>query len=222
MNIGPVRVLALQQVEVTPTLRHIEIYTMGGLMTLLWHGPDDASRCVLAGGGAMGGLLGPANGFYHWLGENLAKDGIGMIRVAYRAPNDLDGCIGDMIAAGMLAEREGAEQFVTLGHSFGGAVALNCGLEPSPIGPSVKGVCTFATQSAGCENAELLGGKPLLMFHGDRDEILPVMASEVVHQLAGGMGELVVLPGAGHVLAENGAGEVLRERVPTWIRQVLG
>ena len=222
MNVGPLRVLAVQQVEITPTMRHVEIYTMTGLLTLLWHGPDDAERCVLAGGGAMGGLLGPANGFYHWLGEKLANEGIGMMRVGYRRPNDLDACIGDMVAAGMLAERQGAERFVTLGHSFGGAVAINVGLAPSPIGPSVKGVCTFATQSAGCEHADLLGGKPLLMFHGDRDEILPQFSSEVVHQMAGGTGELVILPGAGHLVGENGAAEVLRERVPAWVRSVFG
>ena len=221
MNVGPLRVLALQQVEITPTLRHVEIYTMTGLLTLLWHGPDDAQCCVLAGGGAMGGLLGPANGFYHWLGDELAADGIAMMRVGYRRPNDLDACIGDMVAAGMLAERQGAEHFVTVGHSFGGAVAINVGLEPSPIGPNVRGVCTFATQSAGCEHAALLGGKPLLMFHGDKDEILPQFASEVVHQIAGGTGELVILEGAGHILGENGAGQVLRDRVPSWIRTVL-
>jgi hypothetical protein len=58
------RVLAVQEKQVTPTMRHVEIYSMDGLLTLLWHGPPDAGDVVLLGGGAMGGLLGPAEGLY--------------------------------------------------------------------------------------------------------------------------------------------------------------
>ena len=54
MNVGPLRVLAVQSVEITPSLRHLEIFTMSGLVTMLWHGPDDADRVVLMCGGAMG------------------------------------------------------------------------------------------------------------------------------------------------------------------------
>jgi pimeloyl-ACP methyl ester carboxylesterase len=55
----------------------------------------------------------------------------------------------------------------------------------------------------------------MLLLHGDRDEILPAFASEVVHGLAGGHGELVILPGAGHLLAE--ASDELRTRLLAWI-----
>ena len=222
MNVGPLRVLAVQSVEITPSLRHLEIFTMSGLVTMLWHGPDDADRVVLMCGGAMGGLLGPADGLFHDLGVTLAHEGIGTIRVGYRRPNDLDACVGDLVAAAMLAEREGAERFVTIGHSFGGAVAVGAAIDPSPVAGAVRGVVTLATQSAGCEDAHLLGDRPFLLFHGDHDEILPPFASEVVHQLAGGKGEFVVLPGAGHIMRENGAGTVLRERLPGWIAAALG
>ena len=55
-------VLASQDVMLSPTLRHLELYTMRGLLTILWHEPEQAvgpspSAVVLAGG-AMGGLLG--------------------------------------------------------------------------------------------------------------------------------------------------------------------
>ena len=222
MNVGPLRVLAVQHVEITPELRHLEIFTMSGLVTMLWHGPDSAERVVLMCGGAMGGLLGPADGLYHDLGVTLAAQGIGSIRVGYRRPNDLDSCVGDVVAAAMLAEREGAERFVTVGHSFGGAVAVGAAIDPSPVAAAVRGIVTLATQSAGCEDAHLIGNRPFLLFHGDQDEILPAFASEVVHQLAGGHGELVVLPGAGHILRENGAGAVLRARLPGWISAAFG
>ena len=58
---------------------------MRGLLTVLWHGDPDAEAAVVLGGGAMGGLLGPADGFYHWLGEELRRAGERDRRAAGRA-----------------------------------------------------------------------------------------------------------------------------------------
>ena len=215
--------LAVQHVdmdEVPGGLRHVEIYTTSGLLTLLWHGPVRADRVVVCVGGAMGGLLGPANGLYHDLGLLLAAEGIGTMRVSYRAPNVLDACVGDAIAAAMMAEREGAERFVVLGHSFGGAVAVGTALPGSPVGDAVVGVCTLATQSAGCEGARALGARPFLLLHGDSDEILPAEASLMVQAIAG-TGDVEILAGAGHLLGENGADLALRTRVPAFIRSAF-
>src|SRR6478735_1724611 len=63
------RVIAVQEKAMTPTLDHVEMYTMEGLLTLLWHGPRDAHDVVLMCGGAMGGLLGPGEGVYQELGS---------------------------------------------------------------------------------------------------------------------------------------------------------
>ena len=87
------------------------------------------------------------------------------------------------------------------------------------VGPVVAGVVTFATQSAGCELAGGLAGRPLLLFHGDRDEILPLQASEVVRAIAG-HGDLVVLPNDGHLLANSDA--VMTEHLEAWLPPVLG
>jgi pimeloyl-ACP methyl ester carboxylesterase len=209
--------LARQEVRLAPGLRHLEVYTMRGLLTVLWHGDPDAPGVVVVGGGAMGGLLGPADGFYQWLGEELGTpgSGIGVLRVGWRKPNDIDRCTLDLLAVADLAARAGAVRFVTGGHSFGGAIAVRAGMA---MGTWVRGVVTFATQSAGCEEAGGLTA-PLLAYHGDRDELLPIMASEVVCQLAGGPAEVVVCEGAGHLLTE--AGDLLREQVPAWIRERL-
>jgi hypothetical protein len=210
-------VIGVQEAWVTPTLRHLELFGMRGLVTILWHGDPDAARVVLACGGAMGGLLGPADGLYHDLGTEMGARGIGFLRVGYRRPNDLEGCMVDLCAAADVAARCGARRFVTMGHSFGGAVAVTAALA---IGEPVAGVVTLATQSAGCEGAGGLAGKPLLMFHGEADELLPVAASEVVRAMAGGDGELVVIPGDGHLLRK--AGPMLRQRLTEWIPAVLG
>jgi pimeloyl-ACP methyl ester carboxylesterase len=209
------QVIASQEVEVTPGLRHIEIYTMGGLLTVLWHGPATVSRAVVACGGAAGGLLGPANGYYHRLGVKLADQGIAMLRVSYRRPNHLDDCCLDMAAAVQLAVGSDAEKVVTMGHSFGGAVAVRVGVALPDV---VAGVVTFATQSAGCEVAGGLGERPFLLFHGDRDEILPLEASAVVREIAG-HGDLVVLPNDGHLLGRSE--EIFAERIDSWLETVF-
>ena len=72
----------------------------------------------------------------------------------------------------------------------------------------------LSTQSAGCEVASELRETPLLLFHGTADEILPPETSAVVQALAG-QGEIVLLPGAGHLLSE--AADEIRERLIEWI-----
>jgi hypothetical protein len=214
-------VLASADVMVTPSLRHVELYTMRGLLTVLWHEPPagvepSASALVLCGG-AMGGLLGPADSLYHRLGLEWSARGVPVLRVSYRRPNDLELCALDVAAAVQLAASGGgAERVVVMGHSFGGAVAVRVGVGLHPL---VTGVVTFATQSAGCEVAAGLQGTPLLLFHGDRDEILPFEASAVVQAIAGS-GELVPLPGDGHLLVRSG--EVIWERLEQWLPGPLG
>jgi predicted alpha/beta hydrolase family esterase len=212
--------LASQDVMITEQLRHVEMYTMRGLLTILWHEPAEDRVAVPAAlvlcGGAMGGLLGPAEGLYHRLGVEWARRGMPVLRVSYRVPNDLDACCVDVAAAVQLAVGAGgAERVVVMGHSFGGAVAVRVGVGLHEV---VAGVVTFATQSAGCEVAGGLGTTPLLLFHGDRDEILPFESSEMVRMIAGA-GEVVRLPGDGHLLAKSG--DVIWERMEQWLPGVL-
>jgi len=212
-------VLARQDVELAPGLRHHEVYTRRGLLTVLWHEPPTgvvaAGAALVLCGGAMGGLLGPAGGLYQRLGETWGARGVPVLRVSYRQANDLDTCCLDVAAAVQLAVGTGAERVVVMGHSFGGAVAVRVAVGLDPL---VAGVVTFASQSAGCEVAGSLHGKPLLLFHGDRDEIVPFESSEMVRMLAGA-GELVRLPGDGHLLGKSG--DVLWERLEEWLPDVL-
>jgi pimeloyl-ACP methyl ester carboxylesterase len=207
--------LAVQEVEITAELVHIEVYTLRGLLTLLWHGARDARHVVVTCGGGMGSTLGPAHGVYHWLGTELAPLGIATIRVGYRKPNDLSRCMHDVTAACDLASRSGGRRFVVIGHSFGGAVAVQAGVV---LGEHCAGVVTLSTQSAGCECAAELGATPLLLLHGTADTILPPETSNVVQMLAG-HGEVVLLPGDNHLLTER-ADEV-RDRVCAFVVEQL-
>lgn len=210
--------MASQQVMVSPVLRHIELYTMRGLLSVHWHEPMGEVRdvAVVMGGGAMGGVLGPGDSLFHVLGEQLCARGIPSLRVSWRKPNDMDACCVDMAAAVQLAVGGGAERVVTMGHSFGGAIAIRTAVG---LPDMVAGVATFATQSAGCEVAGGLQGRPLLMFHGDSDSILPVEASEVVRAIAG-TGDLRIMPGDDHLLARSH--DAMLEGTLEWLDSVFG
>lgn len=212
--------LATSDVMVTPTLRHVEMFTLGGLLTLLWHQPPadvaDSAAAIVACGGAMGGLLGPGEAAYHRLGEMWSARGVPMVRVSYRRPNDMDACCLDLAAAVQLVAEAGAERVVLMGHSFGGAVAVRVGVVLPEV---VTGVVTFATQSAGCEVAPGLRGRPFLLFHGDADELLPLESSRVVAAMAG-RAEVVVCEGDGHLLSNSGPEMLVT--LDDWLPPVLG
>ena len=215
--LGSLQVLARSSAELAPGLEHVEIYTPHGLLTVFAHRPADPPRAaVVTCGGAIGGVLGPGHALFHLLGTTWPGRGVGVYRVGYRVPNDLDRCAHDVACAVEMALDDGADRVVVMGHSFGGAVAVRVAVVMTA---EVAGVVTFATQSAGCEVAGALAGRPLLLFHGDRDELLPMQASEMVQMIAGD-GELVVLPGDGHLLGRSD--DVMVERLDVWLPPVLG
>ena len=200
------------------TYAHTEAYTARGVLTLVTHEPvgDAVPAAIVACGGALGGVHGPGHALYHELGERWASRGVRVVRVGYREPNELDQCAHDVACGVELARDAGAERVVVMGHSFGGAVAVRVAVV-MPV--SVAGVVTFATQSAGCEVAGSLFGRPLLLFHGDRDELLPPESSHLVAAIAG-HGEVVMLPGDGHLLGRSDA--AITERLDEWLPPVLG
>lgn len=217
--LGALHPLATSEVDLGPTLRHRETYTTRGLLSVFWHEPvanvaPQPAALVLCGG-AMGGVLGPGRGLYQQLGESWSAKGVRVLRVGYREPNNLDLCAHDLACGVEMARDEGSSRVVVMGHSFGGAVAIRTAVVMTG---SVAGVVTFATQSAGCEVAGALGGRPLLLFHGERDELLPPESSHIVQAIAGA-GEVVMLPGEGHVLAQSD--EIIRERLDEWLPPVL-
>jgi len=215
--LGSLQVFARSSAALAPGLEHREIYTSHGLLSVFAHRPTSRARAaIVACGGAMGGVLGPGHGLYQRLGEQWPARGAAVYRVGYRVPNDLDRCAHDVACGVELAVEAGAERVVVMGHSFGGAVAIRVAVVMTA---EVAGVVTFATQSAGCEVAGALAGRPLLLFHGDRDELLPMQSSEMVRVIAG-HGDLVVLPNDGHLLGRSD--EAIVERLDEWLPPVLG
>ena len=190
--------MAKAEGEISDSCRLVEIYTMEGLLQILWHGEAGATDVVLMCGGAMGGMLGPGRSLFLELGQELAAEGKAAMAVGYRKPGDLTRCLLDVCAAADIALRNGAERFVLLGHSFGGAVAIQAACT---FTGHTAGVITYSTQSAGCEEAARMGPVPLLLLHGERDSILGPENSMMVQSLTG-HGEVKTFPDTDHLMAE--------------------
>jgi dienelactone hydrolase len=206
-------VLAKADGELSETSRLVEIYTMEGLLQIMWHGDPAATDVVLMCGGAMGGMLGPGRSLYLELGLEMAAEGRAAMAVNYRKAGDLTRSLLDTCAAADLALRNGAQRFVILGHSFGGAVAIQAA---STFAAHTAGVITYATQSAGCEEVARIGDTPLLLLHGENDSILGPENSMMVQSLAGA-GEVRTYPGTDHLMAE--AAEEIAGLTGSWVRE---
>ena len=159
----------------------------------------DATDVVLMVGGAAGGVLRDRGGPCTSSSAGaMAAEGRAAMAVDYRRPGDIDRCLLDTTAAADLGARNGAERFCLLGHSFGGAVAIQAAVA---MPGHVAGVITYSTQSAGCEGASQLDSVPLMLIHGERDSILGPENSRMVQMIAG-HGDIRTFPGADHLLVE--------------------
>ena len=105
----------------------------------------------------------------------------------------------------------GHERVALMGHSFGGAVAINAGT----LSPIVTTVVALSSQLAGAHVAGELAPKPLLLIHGNADTILSHESSQALYDRAGEPKTLKVLPGVGHRLSE--AADEVFDLVSDWI-----
>ncbi|MCK9494554.1 MAG: alpha/beta hydrolase [Dehalococcoidia bacterium] len=176
----------------------IELDTTRGLITLLMAAYEGGTGVAVFLAGAGGGDRGPADEVFVRLGNDLAGSGVSAIRVKYREPGEFEECVADAMAALSFLKAVGAERVVLVGHSFGGAVAVKAG-ELSPLSTAV---CSLSTQRYGTFEVDVLG-KPLLLIHGSRDEVLDKAASEDVYERANEPKQIVILEGAGHGLMER-------------------
>jgi pimeloyl-ACP methyl ester carboxylesterase len=158
---------------------------------------EGKTGCVVFIGGAGGGVDGPANQVYVRLAQALVERGVSSLRVRYRNAGDFEECVLDALAACSFLKGIGAQQAVLVGHSFGGAVAIKAG----ELGSIVNAVVAMSSQRFGTHDVQQLG-KPLLLIHGSRDDVLDRAASDDIFERAVEPKRLVILEGAGHGLLE--------------------
>jgi len=176
---------------------------------------EGATRGAVWVGGVGGGFDTPARGLYPRLCEDLTAHGVQSLRVRFRFPTRLDEAVADAVAGLDFLAAQGVRDAAVIGHSFGGAVALQAAAARPEL---VRTVVTLATQGFGADVAHGLA-IPLLLIHGEADEILAPECSLYVHRIAAEPKKLVLVPGAGHCLDET-AEAVCRE-VRDWLGERL-
>jgi len=195
--------------------RTVSLPAAAGAVEARHYPAEGATRGAVWVGGVGGGFDTPARGLYPRLCEDLATHGVQSLRVRFRVPNKLDEAVADVLAGLDFLESQGVTRAAVIGHSFGGAVALQAAAARPEL---VRTVVTLATQGFGADVAHDLS-IPLLLIHGEADETLAPECSLYVHRIAPEPKKLVLMPGAGHCLDET-AEAVCRE-VRDWLAERL-
>jgi alpha-beta hydrolase superfamily lysophospholipase len=188
----------------------LQLRTSRGVIPLVLHQAEKASRAVLCVCGAIGGFDGPAM-LYPRLGLVMPKAGFAVARMNYRRPNEFDECVMDTLGTLSFLKGMGHDRTALVGHSFGGAVVINTGT----LSPLVTTVVAISSQLAGAQVVGELAPKPVLLVHGTADTILPDECSRMLYQRAGEPKMLKLFDDADHRLTSRG--DELLELVRGWI-----
>jgi len=187
--------------------------TSAGIIRCFHHsGPEEGGTVVWVGAAPYE----PAGGLYTALSQELAREGISSLRLHCRAAPLLEPCILDTVTAAAFLVRKKAQPVVLVGHSFAGAVVIDA----AALRQEVAAVAALSSQVYGADLVGKVAPRPLLLVHGQADQILPFGCSEALYAWAGAPRELVLYPGAGHGLGE--CRSELKELLKGWLlRQVL-
>jgi dipeptidyl aminopeptidase/acylaminoacyl peptidase len=93
---------------------------------------------------------------------------------------------------------QGYEKILIVGHSFGGAVAI----EAAAQNTNIRGVIGLASQTAGAMNIASLVDTPVLLIHGDADTRLPVTCSIMLYEMTSTPCQLAILESGTHSLRQ--------------------
>lgn len=196
--------------ETEGVLRVLLETTRGEIEGIL-HPVEGGTGAIVCVGGAMGGVDGPADGLYGRLAVALEPDGVTVLRLNYRRPNEFQECVADVLAGCSFLKGIGAMDLVLVGHSFGGAVVIKA----AELGAAVVAVASLSPQLFGTREVNQLD-KPLLLIHGMADSVLSHEASEDIYRRAAEPKRIVLYGQAGHSLiqAKDEVLELLRGWIP--------
>ena len=190
--------------------------TRGTIYTLLHNDPyEPTAKGIIWRSGASGGVDGPARKMYSIISNALAPD-IASLRINYRFPGNLTECVMDTLSAVSFMAGIGHTDLVLVGHSFGGAVVI----QAAQFSDLVKGVVGLSSQTQGATGVAQITPRPILLMHGEDDNVLSSDCSELIFKWANEPKEIVILPSTGHSLEETAP--LVIQRVQSWVIDHLG
>ncbi len=204
------KILGVDAEDEVAGARKLIIRTTRGPIPMIFHAAAEPGRAALCVSGAIGGLDGPSK-LYPRLGSELPQQGIAIARVDYRAPNEFGECLLDALAGISFLRAMRYQRAALIGHSFGGAVAINAGT----LAPAITTVVALSSQLAGAHVVADLAPRPLLLVHGTADTILSHQSSEAIYERAQEPRTLKLMPGGDHRF--SGLGDELYQTVSEWL-----
>lgn len=177
-------------------VRQTRLQTNSGIIDTRLHPASSGEVAILWVFGAGGGLGGPAGGLYPRLAEVLTADHVASLRLDYRRPGHLTDCVLDVLIGIAYLQSVGRPKVILAGHSFGGAVVINA----AALTENVIAVAALSAQSYGTDAVKDLNGRPLLLMHGDADEVVPARCLQDIYDRAGQPKQLLLYPACGHGL----------------------
>ena len=201
-----------------PAAEEVVFDTSDGEQVVVWHRPPQAGKpVVLYFHGNAGSLRIRAARL-----SALTSDGTGLVALSYRgfggstgSPTE-DGLIRDATSAyRFAAERYGANRIVLWGESLGTGVAVALAAQ-QPVGHLILQSPFTSAADVGAQRywfvpvwllmkdqfrSDLRIGKvtaPVLILHGDRDDIVPIALAERLYGLINAPKRFVRIAGVGH------------------------
>ena len=203
------RIVGVDSDEAIAGARTLRLRTTRGTIPMVLHAAASASRAVVCICGAIGGFDGPTM-LYPQLGRQLPPKGISVVASTIARPTISTNACSIRLPHWPFWRAPGTRAAI-VGHSFGGAVAINAGT----ISPVATAVVAISSQLAGAHVVGDLTPKPLLLIHGTADNILPARSSELIYERAREPKSLKLFEGGDHRL--SGMGEELFALVDEWL-----
>ncbi len=224
-----------------PGVEESWITTEDGQRLHAWYagGPDPAPTLIWSHGNA-GNIGGRAD-----ILLALARRGLRVLAFDYRGygrssgrPSERGTYLDARAARDALRSRESIDgaRVLYLGESLGGAVALALALELPPAGVILQSTFTSVRDMARVHYPLLPPAlvpdaypslrlirrlqSPLLVLHGARDEIVPLMHAEALVEAAPEPKRMHVFPGVGHNDLLTRAGRAWGRRIEAWARDL--
>ena len=214
-EIVKLELLEIERDAVVDGVEQVRLRTNDGEIPCRFHSTVNGDAAVLWVSGSQGGLDGPAGGLYERLAGQLVPDGIASLQLDYRKPGQLIDCVLDVLLGIGFLRNQGARRIALVGHSFGGAVVINAAV----ASPGVVAVVALSSQMLGADDIGQLSPRPVLLIHGESDEVRSDIGSRQLYELAGEPKQLVLYPGCGHGFDE--CRDELDRDLLAWLRRVM-